>query len=73
MLKLTVFANNIFKQTYRSVICTVVREKNVWTSDNVVKSPYQDIIIPNATFSEYVWTNLDKWATKTATVTNNLL
>ncbi|CAH2041118.1 unnamed protein product, partial [Iphiclides podalirius] len=45
-----------------------VRWNHIWTNENVVKSPFRDIEIPNATYAEYVWKNLDKWATKTATV-----
>ncbi|KAJ0175985.1 hypothetical protein K1T71_008159 [Dendrolimus kikuchii] len=46
----------------------LLRSSSVWTHDNIIKSPYKDVEIPNCTLSEYVWQNLDKWAEKTAIV-----
>ncbi|CAG9788310.1 unnamed protein product [Diatraea saccharalis] len=45
---------------------SVVRFKHVWSSDNVVKSPFEDVVVPELTVDEYVWRNLEKWPTKTA-------
>lgn len=44
------------------------RQNHIWTSDRTVNSPYKDIKIPKTTLVNYVWRNLDKWASKTATV-----
>lgn len=44
----------------------------MWTQDNVVRSPCKDIVIPDTTVNEYIWRNLDKWATKTATVMSKM-
>ncbi|CAH2041117.1 unnamed protein product, partial [Iphiclides podalirius] len=68
MLKLTTIVNNVCKRACGGSISTGVRESHVWTSENIVKSPFKDIEIPNSTFVEHVWKNLDKWPTKTATV-----
>ncbi|XP_072930548.1 uncharacterized protein [Epargyreus clarus] len=46
----------------------VARAQNVWTPDNIVKSPYAPVEIPNATVPEYIWRNIHKWADKTAVV-----
>ncbi|CAH2041097.1 unnamed protein product, partial [Iphiclides podalirius] len=67
MLKLTTILNNVCKRACGGSISTGVRESHAWTSENIVKSPFKDIEIPKATFVEYVWKNLDKWPTKTAT------
>ncbi|CAH0400179.1 unnamed protein product [Chilo suppressalis] len=45
---------------------SVVRHKHVWSKDNVVKSPYEDVNIPEMTIVDYVWRDLEKWPTKTA-------
>ncbi|XP_075976990.1 uncharacterized protein LOC142977139 [Anticarsia gemmatalis] len=45
-----------------------VREHSVWTSDNIVKSRSQDVQIPELTIDQYMFRNLENWATKTATV-----
>ncbi|XP_028042788.1 4-coumarate--CoA ligase 1-like [Bombyx mandarina] len=56
----------MFSKFIRRSFC--VARKNVWTPDNVVYSPYRDIEVPDTTIHEYVFRNLDKWATKTAVV-----
>lgn len=57
----------------RGTVSTLISRKNhVWTQDNVVRSPCKDIVIPDTTVNEYIWRNLDKWATKTATVMSKM-
>ncbi|XP_013184574.1 uncharacterized protein LOC106130303 [Amyelois transitella] len=46
----------------------IFRSKHVWSNENVVKSPFRDVEIPNTTLNEYVWRILDKHPTKTAAV-----
>lgn len=48
------------------------RRQNVWTVDNVVKSPYFDVEIPDISLPEYIWRNIAKWADKTAVVSEVL-
>ncbi|CAG9788308.1 unnamed protein product [Diatraea saccharalis] len=66
MTILTLRFNKILSNLYK--VPSVVRFKHVWTSDNVVKSPFKDIVVPELTVDEYVWRNLEKWPTKTAVV-----
>ncbi|CAK1582577.1 unnamed protein product [Parnassius mnemosyne] len=68
MLKITNFTNKTLKHATKGVLCVSLKKKHVWTSDNIVKSPFQDVVIPNVTVAEYVWRNLDKWPTKTAMI-----
>lgn len=60
--------------TYRNMsifsFFTRKRENNLWTSDNIVKSPHKEIEIPNRTIPEHIWENLDRWGDKTALVSN---
>ncbi|XP_052742274.1 uncharacterized protein LOC112050465 [Bicyclus anynana] len=42
--------------------------KHIWTVDKTVKSPFEDRVIPEATITEYLWKNLDKWSDKTAVI-----
>ncbi|XP_037293349.1 probable 4-coumarate--CoA ligase 3 isoform X2 [Manduca sexta] len=44
------------------------RSSSLWTSDNIVKSPHKDVVIPNRTVVEHVWEDILKWADKTALV-----
>ncbi|XP_072930612.1 uncharacterized protein [Epargyreus clarus] len=44
------------------------RRQNVWTEDNIVKSPYVDVEIPDITLPEYIWRNIENWVDKTAMV-----
>lgn len=55
---------------YRTLISNSTRNQSVWTSDNVVKSPFKDVEIPNTTILEQMWKKLDIWADKTALVGN---
>ncbi|KAJ8719772.1 hypothetical protein PYW08_011947 [Mythimna loreyi] len=57
-----------FKSRFRSTSVVCIREKSVWTSEKVVLSPYKDIEIPKLTVDQYMFRNLDKWASKTALV-----
>ncbi|XP_073946392.1 uncharacterized protein [Choristoneura fumiferana] len=51
-----------------SIFTLISRKNHVWTQGNVVRSPCKDIVVPDTTANEYIWRNLDKWATKTATI-----
>ncbi|KAI8432401.1 hypothetical protein MSG28_004798 [Choristoneura fumiferana] len=51
-----------------SNLTRTVRLQSIWTPDNVVKSPYKDVDIPNRTIIEHVWENLARWPDKTATI-----
>ncbi|CAH2267399.1 jg27582 [Pararge aegeria aegeria] len=42
--------------------------KHIWTGDGTVRSPFNDVVIPDVTITEYVWKNLDKWSDKTAVI-----
>ncbi|KAL0829361.1 hypothetical protein ABMA28_004139 [Loxostege sticticalis] len=53
---------------FKAVSSAKLRKKHVWTSGNVVISPFKDVQIPETTVVDYVWRNLDKWPTKTAAV-----
>lgn len=44
------------------------REREVISTNNIVRSPYRDITIPTVTVNEYVWQNIEKWSDKTALV-----
>lgn len=61
---------NRFKPRFKNLIfpSSVVRDKSVWTSEKIVNSPYKDVDIPNITLNEYMFRNLEQWATKTAVV-----
>lgn len=48
------------------------KNKTIWTSDGIIKSPFDDIDIPNVTLVEHIWSNLDKWPTKTASVSRSI-
>lgn len=37
---------------------------------NVQRSKYEDIVIPEMTFDQYVWRNLHQWQDKTAIVSS---
>lgn len=50
----------------RQVVCA--RMKHIWTSDNIVKSPFEDVVIPEVPLPEYIWSNMEKWSNKTAMV-----
>ncbi|XP_034832839.1 uncharacterized protein [Maniola hyperantus] len=45
-----------------------IKMKHIWTVDKIVKSPFDDIVVPDVTVTEYMWKNLDKWSDKTALV-----
>ncbi|XP_068629276.1 uncharacterized protein [Battus philenor] len=68
MFRLPTLVNNARRQDCRSLVIIFKNKKHVWTSEKVIKSPFKDVEIPNLTVTEYIWRNLDKWATKTATV-----
>ncbi|CAB3255929.1 unnamed protein product [Arctia plantaginis] len=61
---------NCFKPRFKNLIfpSCLVRDKSIWTSEKIVNSPYKDIDIPNVTLNDYMFWNLEKWATKTAVV-----
>ncbi|CAK1582566.1 unnamed protein product [Parnassius mnemosyne] len=42
--------------------------QNLWTRENIVNSPFNDIQLPSLNVTEYIWQNLDKWANKPATI-----
>ncbi|KAG6459991.1 4-coumarate--CoA ligase 1 [Manduca sexta] len=46
----------------------VVRKNSVWTQDNIIKSPFKSVEIPNCTLYDYVWQNLDRWPERTLAV-----
>lgn len=61
-----------FKSRFRSLsVC--VREKSVWSSDRLVYSPYKDVEIPRLTVDQYMFRNLEQWASKTAVVSTYLV
>ncbi|XP_013145789.1 PREDICTED: 4-coumarate--CoA ligase 1-like [Papilio polytes] len=64
----TQLINKAFKNDYRNFLGVLTKKKHVWTSDNIVKSPFKDIVIPNISVGEHLVQNLEKWATKTAAV-----
>ncbi|XP_060804236.1 uncharacterized protein LOC106130289 [Amyelois transitella] len=65
--------NKLFTRSIRllssskSILCSS-RHKSVWTPDNIVKSPYRDVEIPNTTLVEHIWEKMDRWADKTAII-----
>lgn len=54
------------KTIERQVI--LAKMKHVWASDNVVKSPFEDVVIPEMPVPEYIWSNMKNWSNKTAMV-----
>lgn len=42
--------------------------RETWTEENVVLSPFNDIVIPNCTLVELIWNSVDRWPTKTASI-----
>lgn len=54
--------------TSRSISLSSRKHSSVWTADNIVKSPYRDIEIPNRTITEYIWETMERWPDKTALV-----
>ncbi|CAG4959570.1 unnamed protein product [Parnassius apollo] len=42
--------------------------QHLWTKENVVNSPYNDIQLPSLNVTDYIWQNLDKWADKPAMI-----
>lgn len=49
-----------------------VRKQSAWGADKIVKSPYQNVEIPNMTVNDYVWQNLDRWPERTVSVRDNI-
>ncbi|XP_060804056.1 uncharacterized protein LOC106130304 [Amyelois transitella] len=45
-----------------------VRRNSSWTKDKVVKSPFNNVELPNCTLNDYIWQNLDKWPERTVSV-----
>uniref|UniRef100_A0A2H1V6K9 Luciferin 4-monooxygenase n=1 Tax=Spodoptera frugiperda TaxID=7108 RepID=A0A2H1V6K9_SPOFR len=45
-----------------------VRDKSAWTSEKILTSTLKEVDIPNLTVDQYMFMNLDKWATKTAVI-----
>lgn len=43
-------------------------KSTVWLENRVVRSPFKDVEIPDATLPEYIWRNLDRWPNRTAVV-----
>ncbi|KAI8432391.1 hypothetical protein MSG28_004791 [Choristoneura fumiferana] len=64
------FVDSLPKSSTGKILRRELKEKknHVWTQGNVVRSPCKDIVVPDTTANEYIWRNLDKWATKTATI-----
>ncbi|XP_072930595.1 uncharacterized protein [Epargyreus clarus] len=56
------------KLIYRNICVSVSRKKHLWSSDNVVRSSFEDVDIPNLSVHEYMWKDLAKWSNKTAVV-----
>uniref|UniRef100_A0A2H1WC02 Luciferin 4-monooxygenase n=1 Tax=Spodoptera frugiperda TaxID=7108 RepID=A0A2H1WC02_SPOFR len=54
--------------TSRSISLSSRKHSSVWTADNIVKSPYRDVEIPNRTITEYIWETVERWPDKTALV-----
>lgn len=52
----------------RFCISACVREKSVWTSEKILISASKEVDIPNLTVDQYLFSNLEKWATKTAVI-----
>nr|XP_032518148.1 4-coumarate--CoA ligase 1-like [Danaus plexippus plexippus] len=42
--------------------------KHVWSANNIVSSPFEDVIIPDLTIPEHVWSNMHRWSDKIAIV-----
>ncbi|KAM3960236.1 uncharacterized protein ACR2FA_005712 [Aphomia sociella] len=45
-----------------------VVNESPWTSENIVKSPFKDVELPNRLISEHIWENMEKWPDKTAVI-----
>ncbi|KAJ2951620.1 hypothetical protein O0L34_g13777 [Tuta absoluta] len=41
-------------------------QQDLWTPDNIVKSPFKDIEIPTTVITEHIWRNIGKWSDKQA-------
>lgn len=41
--------------------------------EGVLRSPYKDVILPNCTIDQYVWSRVNEWGNKVATVSFSLL
>lgn len=41
--------------------------------EGVLRSPYKDVILPNCTVDQYVWSRVNEWGNKVATVSFSLL
>lgn len=44
------------------------RQRSVWLSNQVVKSPFKEVKVPEISLVEHVWASLEKWPEKTAVV-----
>lgn len=67
-------ATNIIVRTLKltspKYIQQLTRNSSLWTSDNRVKSPLNDVEIPNRLIPEQIWENMERWSDKTAVVSN---
>ncbi|XP_034832840.2 uncharacterized protein [Maniola hyperantus] len=45
-----------------------IKMKHVWSADRIVRSSFDDVLVPETSITEYVWQNLDKWSDKTAVI-----
>ncbi|CAH2983005.1 unnamed protein product [Chilo suppressalis] len=52
----------------RTATLSLSMKNSVWTSDNIVKSPYKEVDIPNRILTEHIWENLERWPDKVAIV-----
>lgn len=39
----------------------------------IIRSPYKDVILPNCTIDQYVWSRVNEWGDKVATVSFSFL
>ncbi|KPJ04603.1 putative 4-coumarate--CoA ligase 3 [Papilio xuthus] len=42
--------------------------RNLWSKDNIVSSPSNDVQLPSLTVNDFIWENIEKWAEKPAMV-----
>ncbi|KAJ0175978.1 hypothetical protein K1T71_008152 [Dendrolimus kikuchii] len=60
--------SGLSQRVFTSASVNCVRNKSLWTTEKIVKSPHRDVIIPNRTVTEHIWEKLEKWADKTAII-----
>lgn len=64
----SLITSKLSQKMFACVFINILRNKSLWTNKKTVKSPHNDVVIPNRTVSEHIWENLDKWSNRTAVV-----